>query len=92
MKQIAAASQRKPKPLHPPDSKNVGFKPFSESPEPCRQTIRLGKHTTLATSIDFVCARVGYEEATEFRRANMIVKTYDFGTTDEVFASQDRVC
>ena len=92
MKQLAAASQKKPKPLHPPEFKNVGFKLFSESPEPCRQPIRLGKHTTLATSVDFVCARLGYEGGTEIRRADLIVKTYDFGTTDEVFASQDRVC
>ena len=46
----------------------------------------------MATSIDFVCARLGYEGGTEFGRADLIVKTYDFGTTDEVFASQDRVC
>ena len=52
----------------------------------------IGKNTTLATSIDFLCARVGYAEATESGCPDLIVKTYEFGTTDEVFASQDRVC
>ena len=92
MKQFAAASQKKYEPLHPPEFQNIDFKPFSEGPEPCRQPIRVGKHTTLTTSIDFVCARLGYEGATEIRWADLIVKTYDFGINDEVFASQDRVC
>jgi len=42
--------------------------------------------------LDFMCARVGHAEAPDSGWSDLIVKTYDFGTTDEVFASQDRVC
>jgi len=52
----------------------------------------LGKHTVLATPVYFEYARVGHAEAPDSRPPDLIVKTYDFGTTDEVFASQDRVC
>ena len=46
----------------------------------------------LATSVDSVYARVGHAEAPDSRRPYLVVKTYDFGTTDDVFDSQDRVC
>ena len=76
-------------PTNQPKYKTLAFWILSMGPELCRKPIRLGKHTVLATSVDFVCARVGHAEAPDSRRPYVIVKTYDFGTTDEVFASQD---
>ena len=79
-------------PPNQPKYKTPAFWRLSIGPELCRKAIRLGKQTVLTTVVDFVYARVGPAEAPDSRRPDLIVKTYDFGTADEVFASQDRVC